>query len=89
MAFTRAGLDYRNYVILNPSLSRPAEVNLLLGDAAKARVELGGPLSTSSKQLIDLVVLAECEALGALHGSLNRWCQAMSFASRTIVYFFR
>src|SRR5690242_13916047 len=41
LAFSHAGLDYREYVVPDPELFRPAEVNLLRGDAAKARRELG------------------------------------------------
>src|SRR5438552_2614877 len=37
LAFAHAGLDYRKYVVTDPQLYRPAEVNLLKGDASKAR----------------------------------------------------
>src|SRR5438093_7499421 len=40
LAFSHAGLDYRKYVVHNPDLFRPAEVNLLLGDSSKARDRL-------------------------------------------------
>jgi hypothetical protein len=36
-----AGLDYRKYVVIDPALYRPAEVNVLQGNAAKARNILG------------------------------------------------
>src|SRR5437870_1704497 len=41
IAFARAGLDWNAYVRVDPSLMRPAEVDHLLGDPAKARRELG------------------------------------------------
>ena len=41
LAFSYAGLDYRDYVSPDPALHRPAEVNLLLGDASKAKAKLG------------------------------------------------
>lgn len=40
-AFNAVGLDYRDYVKTDPKFLRPAEVDLLLGDAAKARTKLG------------------------------------------------
>ncbi len=41
VAFSQAGLDYRDYVETDPQLFRPAEVGLLTGDANKARTQLG------------------------------------------------
>ena len=41
MAFKEVGLDYRDYVVESPSLLRPAEVDLLVGDSSKARNQLG------------------------------------------------
>ena len=40
IAFDHVGLDYREYVTVDPKFFRPAEVHLLLGDAAKARKQL-------------------------------------------------
>lgn len=40
-AFSHVGLDYKNYVDVSPSLFRPAEVDVLIGDARKAKAELG------------------------------------------------
>jgi GDPmannose 4,6-dehydratase len=40
LAFSRAGLDYREHVVEDPQYFRPAEVDLLIGDSTKARAEL-------------------------------------------------
>ena len=41
LAFSHAGLDYRKHVVEDPQFFRPAEVDLLIGDSAKARTVLG------------------------------------------------
>src|SRR5208282_3789164 len=41
LAFAEAGLDYRDWVKIDPAVYRPAEVDLLIGDAGKARDTLG------------------------------------------------
>src|SRR5690606_4280631 len=41
LAFEAAGLDWREYVVVDPQFMRPAEVDLLVGDASKAREKLG------------------------------------------------
>src|SRR5687767_13436267 len=41
VAFSHAGLDWQKYVVLDPAFLRPAEVDHLIGDPAKARAELG------------------------------------------------
>src|SRR5262249_52547446 len=41
IAFDHAGLDWRRHVVIDPRFYRPAEVDLLLGDASKARRQLG------------------------------------------------
>ena len=66
LAFALAGMDYRDHVVQDVGLSRPAEVNLLLGDATKARLELGWSAKTTFKQLINTMLRADCEALGVL-----------------------
>jgi GDPmannose 4,6-dehydratase len=64
LAFSYAGLDYRNYVVTDPTLFRPAEVNLLLGDCTKARTQLGWTPSTTFEALVHEMVEADCQALG-------------------------
>ena len=41
MAFGSVGLDYHKHVVIDPQLFRPAEVDLLVGDPAKAAARLG------------------------------------------------
>lgn len=56
LAFARVGLDYRDYVIVRDEFFRPAEVHLLLGNAAKARAVLGWQPTVSFRQLVDMMV---------------------------------
>jgi GDPmannose 4,6-dehydratase len=71
LAFSQAGLDYRNHVVTDPTLFRPAEVNLLLGDATKAHVKLGWAPSVTFESLVREMVDADCRALGVAHESLR------------------
>ena len=41
IAFSRVGLDYEEYVVVDPRFVRPAEVDLLLGDPSKAKQRAG------------------------------------------------
>ena len=58
-AFRRAGLDYRDYVKIDEQFYRPAEVDLLIGDASKARRELGWKPRRTFAQLVDDMVDAD------------------------------
>ena len=60
-AFGHAGLDYRQFVKLDPRYLRPAEVDHLLGDASKARDALGWKPKTTFKELIRLMVESDLE----------------------------
>lgn len=59
IAFDYVGLDYEKYVVIDPKFYRPAEVNLLLGDPAKAKKILGWQAETSLEQLIHMMVDAD------------------------------
>ncbi|MFM7320389.1 MAG: GDP-mannose 4,6-dehydratase [Armatimonadota bacterium] len=59
VAFSRAGLDWRKHVVIDPRFIRPAEVDLLIGDAAKAREQLGWTPRTSFEGLIHMMVDAD------------------------------
>ena len=65
LAFGHAGLDYRKYVVSDPKYYRPAEVDLLLADPAKARRELGWAPKVSFGELVALMVDADLERLAA------------------------
>jgi GDPmannose 4,6-dehydratase len=62
-AFGHVGLDWREHVRLDPALLRPAEVDHLIGDASKARAELGWRPSVSFEGLVRLMVDADLERL--------------------------
>src|SRR5262245_1744443 len=56
VAFGHAKLDWRQYVVEDPALLRPAEVDHLIGDASKARTELGWTPAVSFPDLIRMMV---------------------------------
>jgi GDPmannose 4,6-dehydratase len=63
-AFGCAGLDWRKYVEIDPGCCRPAEVDLLLGDAGKARQRFGWQPRVAFRELARLMVEADRTALG-------------------------
>ena len=60
-AFDHVGLDWRQYVKTDPGLLRPAEVDHLIGDASKARNELGWQPAVDFKGLVTMMVDADLE----------------------------
>jgi GDPmannose 4,6-dehydratase len=65
VAFAHAGLDWRQYVRLDPKLIRPAEVEHLIGDSTKARAQLGWTPSVDFNALITMMVDADLERLSS------------------------
>ena len=64
VAFDEAGLaDFERYVVIDPAFVRPAEVDHLIGDPAKARRDLGWQPRTSFEELIRLMTRADLELL--------------------------
>jgi len=63
LAFSHVGLDYRQYVEVDPALLRPAEVYHLRGDCAKAREHLGWEPTMSFEQLVANMVDSDLEFL--------------------------
>jgi GDPmannose 4,6-dehydratase len=59
MAFEYVGLDWREYVKVDPGISRPADVPALCGNAAKVKVELGWQPTTTLEDLIAMMVEAD------------------------------
>jgi GDPmannose 4,6-dehydratase len=64
VAFSHLGLDYTRYVTPDPELYRPAEVNLLKGDAGKARRVLGWAHRVEFADLVREMVDEDCRMLG-------------------------
>jgi GDPmannose 4,6-dehydratase len=60
-AFGHAGLDWREFVKIDPIYYRPAEVDALEGDATKARETLGWTPKVSFSQLAQMMVDADME----------------------------
>ncbi len=63
IAFERVGLDYEKHVVIDPKFIRPAEVDLLIGDASKAKADLGWEPEVSFKQMVEMMVDADLERL--------------------------
>ena len=63
VAFAHVGLDYRDYVRQDPRFMRPAEVDLLISNPAKARARLGWQPEVSFRQLIEMMVDADMALL--------------------------
>lgn len=61
LAFAHAGLDFKDFVQFDPRYLRPAEVDLLLGDPAKAKKKLGWVPTTSVEELARMMVEADLE----------------------------
>jgi len=62
-AFAHVGLDWQKYVVIDPALLRPAEVNRLRGDASKARQILGWEPSVTFRELVAMMVDADLALL--------------------------
>jgi GDPmannose 4,6-dehydratase len=63
-AFGYAGLDWKEYVVVDPKYFRPAEVDVLLGDPRKAETVLGWKRRVGFKELVRLMVDADMEGDG-------------------------
>src|SRR4029450_5996259 len=69
LAFDHVGLDYEKDVVIDEKVVRPAEVDLLVGDASKARDVLGWKPKTTFEGLVQLMVDADVALLeGKLQG---------------------
>ncbi|HNZ28429.1 MAG TPA: GDP-mannose 4,6-dehydratase [Candidatus Goldiibacteriota bacterium] len=63
-AFSYVGLDWNKYVEIDPRYFRPAEVDLLIGDATKAKEKLGWVPKTNFKELVKIMVDADLKEAG-------------------------
>jgi len=62
-AFGYVGLNYEDYVVVDPRFVRPAEVDLLLGDPSKAYEKLGWKPEINFKQLVQMMVESDLEKI--------------------------
>lgn len=63
IAFKHVGLDYRDHVVIDQKFFRPAEVDLLVGNPAKAHAQLGWEPTVAFTDLVKMMVDADLEAL--------------------------
>ncbi|NOZ73079.1 MAG: GDP-mannose 4,6-dehydratase [Chloroflexi bacterium] len=69
IAFEHVGLDWQKYVVIDPRYYRPAEVDLLVGNPAKAKRELSWKHSVSFQELVRLMVDADLAMLETIEPS--------------------
>ena len=69
VAFGRVGLDWREYVRIDDQFKRPAEVDLLIADASKAKKKLGWKPEVSFRELIEMMVDADLAAEARLQAT--------------------
>jgi GDPmannose 4,6-dehydratase len=67
VAFGCVGLDWKQHVVQDPRFMRPAEVDLLIGDASKARAKLGWTPKVTFEQLVEMMVRADVDRLRHEH----------------------
>jgi GDPmannose 4,6-dehydratase len=74
LAFSAAGLKWKDHVVRDAKFIRPAEVDLLVGDPSKAKKQLGWSPKTSFEQLVAMMVEADLEQVARqkAHGPLPR-----------------
>lgn len=61
LAFGHVNLDWRDYIVVDERFYRPAEVHQLVGDASRAREELGWEPSVSFEELVEMMVRSDLE----------------------------
>lgn len=69
LAFAEAGLDREKHLQIDPALTRPAEVDLLVGDSSKARERLGWEPKVDFERLVKMMVASDLERVGHSTGS--------------------
>ncbi len=68
-AFRYVGLPIEPHVVVDPKLFRPAEVDVLVGDASKAKAKLGWTPTCSFQEMIHMMVEADLKRLASLAAS--------------------
>lgn len=82
IAFEHVGLNYEDFVVLDPSFVRPAEVDLLVGDPAKAAQKLGWRPRVSLEELVAMMVEADLQRVHGEHGRRRETVAAFSRGSK-------
>jgi GDPmannose 4,6-dehydratase len=67
IAFEHVGLNMDDHVVIDPALFRPAEVEVLLGNASKAKAKLGWHAETTLETMITEMVDADLQRLSHGH----------------------
>jgi GDPmannose 4,6-dehydratase len=67
LAFSEAGLNWKDYVKIDPKFMRLAEVDFLVGDTSKAKRELGWKTKVKFEELVKIMVKADLERVGEPH----------------------
>jgi GDPmannose 4,6-dehydratase len=70
-AFAHAGLDWNDHVVTDPRFLRPAEVDLLIGDAGRARDRLGWTPTTTFPELVAMMVDADLRTCAEMLQTTN------------------
>ena len=63
LAFSHVGLNYKDYIVTDKKLIRPAEVDTLIADYKKANTILGWKPSLEFKELVEMMVEADLKFL--------------------------
>jgi GDPmannose 4,6-dehydratase len=71
VAFAYLGVSADRHVIVDPNLLRPAEVDLLIGDASKARTRLGWEPAVSFREMIHMMIDTDLKRLSHVRGSVG------------------
>jgi GDPmannose 4,6-dehydratase len=82
-AFARVGLDWRDYVVIDPQFYRPAEVDLLVADPRKAKAQLGWQPSVGFHELVNMMVDADLASLSQMkHNSHAAFADSSDIGER-------
>jgi GDPmannose 4,6-dehydratase len=68
VAFGRVGLNWKDYVVVDPKFLRPAEVDFLMGDCSKAKQKLGWNPDVTFEGLVHMMVDADLERVRRVKG---------------------
>jgi GDPmannose 4,6-dehydratase len=66
LAFDYVGLNWQNYVEIDPKYFRPAEVDLLIGDSSKAKQKLGWEPKVKFDSLVKMMVDADIKLVNSM-----------------------